>query len=95
MAARRVSLREITGAHGTEPQKTNYSAPPQELFPMFKPALKMDRIEEVGQVRRPHLLERRPQRRDLLVRSSARNLPLRRVPGRFALSGRCPAGSAL
>jgi DUF971 family protein len=37
-----------TGAHGTEPQKTTYAAPAKEPFPMFKPALKMDRIEEVG-----------------------------------------------
>jgi DUF971 family protein len=37
-----------TGAHGTEPQRTNYSAPPKDLFPMFKPALKMTNIEEVG-----------------------------------------------
>jgi len=37
-----------TGAHGTEPQRTSYSAPPRDPFPMFKPALKMDRIEEVG-----------------------------------------------
>jgi len=41
-----------TGSHGTEPQKTNYSAStPQssaDPFPMFKPALKMDSIEEVG-----------------------------------------------
>jgi DUF971 family protein len=37
-----------TGAHGTEPQRTSYSAPPKDLFPMFKPALRMDRIEEVG-----------------------------------------------
>ena len=37
-----------TGAHGTEPQKTNYSAPPKELFPMYKPKLKMLNIEQVG-----------------------------------------------
>ena len=36
-----------TGAHGTEPQKTDYSAP-AAAFPMFKPALKMLNIEEVG-----------------------------------------------
>lgn len=41
-----------TGAHGTEPQKTNYSQEQSQSgnnpFPMFKPALKMDAIEEVG-----------------------------------------------
>ncbi len=36
-----------TGAHGTEPQKTNYRK--QELFPMYKPTLKMNSVEEVGQ----------------------------------------------
>ena len=35
-----------TGAHGTEPQKSNYSQPAP--FPMFKPALKINNIEEVG-----------------------------------------------
>jgi len=41
-----------TGAHGTTPQKTTYSLPetpdPANPFPMFKPRLKMDHIEEVG-----------------------------------------------
>lgn len=41
-----------TGAHGTAPEKTNYSNPagpdPSNPFPMFKPAIKMDSIEEVG-----------------------------------------------
>lgn len=37
-----------TGAHGTEPQKTNYSAPQTSPFPMFKPALKMLTVEPVG-----------------------------------------------
>lgn len=38
-----------TGAHGTEPQKTNYSQPdPASLFPMYKPALRMLNVEEVG-----------------------------------------------
>ncbi len=37
-----------TGAHGTEPQKTNYSAESKELFPMYKPTLKMLGVEEVG-----------------------------------------------
>lgn len=36
-----------TGAHGTEPQKSNYSKP-GELFPMFKPTLKMLKVEPVG-----------------------------------------------
>ena len=37
-----------TGAHGTEPQKSDYSKKPNELFPMYKPTLKMLRVEEVG-----------------------------------------------
>lgn len=37
-----------TGAHGTEPQKTNYSSPSPELFPLYKPALKMLQCEPVG-----------------------------------------------
>ena len=37
-----------TGAHGTEPQRTSYSKPASDPFPMFKPALKMTSIEEVG-----------------------------------------------
>lgn len=38
-----------TGAHGTEPRKTSYAAPAQaNPFPMFKPALKMLNVEEVG-----------------------------------------------
>jgi DUF971 family protein len=36
-----------TGAHGTVPEKSNYSAPATP-FPMFKPALKMNSVEEVG-----------------------------------------------
>lgn len=36
-----------TGAHGTEPQKSTYSKP--ELFPMYKPALRMSSVEPVGQ----------------------------------------------
>ncbi len=36
-----------SGVHGTEPQRSNYSK--QELFPMFKPALKMNSVEPVGQ----------------------------------------------
>lgn len=35
-----------TGAHGTEPQRSSYSKP--EIFPMFKPALRMDSVEAVG-----------------------------------------------
>ncbi|MBV9498655.1 MAG: DUF971 domain-containing protein [Acidobacteriaceae bacterium] len=36
-----------SGARGTEPQKSNYSNP--SPFPMFKPALKMNSVEPVGQ----------------------------------------------
>jgi DUF971 family protein len=35
-----------TGAHGTDPQPSNYSNP--NPFQMFKPALKMDSVEAVG-----------------------------------------------
>lgn len=39
-----------TGAHGTEPQKTNFSAmqSPGNPFPMFKAAPKMVTVEPVG-----------------------------------------------
>jgi DUF971 family protein len=37
-----------TGAHGTEPQKTNYAAPGANPFQMFKPAIKMTNVEPVG-----------------------------------------------
>jgi len=37
-----------TGAHGTTPEKTNYSKQAAEPFPMFKPTLKMLNIEPVG-----------------------------------------------
>ncbi len=37
-----------TGAHGTQPQKTNYAAAPATPFPMFKPTLKMLNVEAVG-----------------------------------------------
>ncbi len=40
-----------TGAHGTEPQKSNYAATeaqPANPFQMFKPALRMESVEEVG-----------------------------------------------
>jgi DUF971 family protein len=37
-----------TGAHGTDPQKSSYSAPAAAPFPMFKPALKMLAVEPVG-----------------------------------------------
>ena len=39
-----------TGAHGTPPQKSDYSQPQPAASPfqMFKPALRMDSIEEVG-----------------------------------------------
>jgi DUF971 family protein len=36
-----------TGAHGTEPQKTNYAADTSP-FQMYKPVLKMLNVEEVG-----------------------------------------------
>ena len=35
-----------TGAHGTPPQKSNYEA--GELFPMYKPKLRMNEVEAVG-----------------------------------------------
>jgi DUF971 family protein len=37
-----------TGAHGTEPQKTNYSAPNATPFQMYKPTIKMLNVEPVG-----------------------------------------------
>ena len=40
-----------TGAHGTVPQKTNYSAEeakPANPFKMYTPTLKMLKVEEVG-----------------------------------------------
>ncbi len=37
-----------TGAHGTEPQKTNYASPDANPFQMFKPAIKMTNVEPVG-----------------------------------------------
>lgn len=37
-----------TGAHGTEPQRTSYSAPQTNPFPMYTPALRMTSVEEVG-----------------------------------------------
>ena len=38
-----------TGAHGTEPQKSNYSAPrPPNPLALYKPRIAMDSIEEVG-----------------------------------------------
>ncbi|HML15457.1 MAG TPA: DUF971 domain-containing protein [Bryobacteraceae bacterium] len=36
-----------TGTHGTQPQKSNYSKP-ADLFPMYKPTLKMLNVEPVG-----------------------------------------------
>lgn len=36
-----------TGSHGTEPQRSNYSNP--NPFQMYKPKLKMDSVEAVGQ----------------------------------------------
>jgi DUF971 family protein len=38
-----------TGAHGTEPQKSSYSAPQSASpFKMYAPTLKMSSVEEVG-----------------------------------------------
>lgn len=37
-----------TGAHGTVPEKTNFSAPQTNPFQMYKPAPKMLNVEEVG-----------------------------------------------
>ena len=37
-----------TGAHGTEPQKTDYSVPSNDPFPMYKPVLRMLNVEQVG-----------------------------------------------
>ena len=37
-----------TGAHGTEPQKSNYSQPDANPFQMYKPVLKMLDVEPVG-----------------------------------------------
>lgn len=37
-----------TGAHGAAPQRTNYTNPGADPFPMFKPKLRMDDVEEVG-----------------------------------------------
>jgi DUF971 family protein len=37
-----------TGAHGTAPQKSDYSAEEKSPFPMFKPTLKMLHVEQVG-----------------------------------------------
>ena len=38
-----------TGAHGTEPEKTSYSAPqPSNPFQMYKPVLKMLHVEPMG-----------------------------------------------
>ena len=36
-----------TGAHGTPPQRSDYRK--QELFPMYKPSLKMNSVEPIGQ----------------------------------------------
>jgi DUF971 family protein len=37
-----------TGAHGTEPQKSDYSTPQSSPFQMYKPTLKMLNVEAVG-----------------------------------------------
>ena len=35
-----------TGSHGTPPQRSDYAK--QELFPMYKPSLKMNSVEPLG-----------------------------------------------
>lgn len=37
-----------TGAHGNEPQRTNFSQAQDSPFQMFKPAPKMENVEPVG-----------------------------------------------
>ena len=37
-----------TGSHGTEPRPKSGAAAPDVPFPMFQPALKIDRVEAVG-----------------------------------------------
>jgi DUF971 family protein len=37
-----------TGAHGTEPEKSNYSATAPSPFKMYAPTLKMTSVEPVG-----------------------------------------------
>ena len=37
-----------TGAHGTEPEKSNYSKPDAAPFQLFKTALKMLSVEPIG-----------------------------------------------
>ena len=37
-----------TGAHGTEPQRTNYAAPNTNPFQMYKPAIKMTDVQPMG-----------------------------------------------
>ena len=63
-----------TGAHGTPPRAAGSADNP---FQMYKPALKMLGVEPVGQLRHPDQLERRPQLRNLLLRSFPRDLPVR------------------
>jgi DUF971 family protein len=38
-----------TGAHGTEPRKSNYSAPRDNPFQLYKATLKMTSVEQVGE----------------------------------------------
>ena len=66
-----------TGAHGTEPQKTNYSALPASPFQMYTAYAQDAERRAGGPLRDPHRVERRPQHRHLFVRSSAQDLPLR------------------
>ena len=83
-----------TGAHGTPPREPSSASP----FQMFKPALTMIGAEQAGaedalggtggQLRHPHLLERRAQHGDLLLGALAGHLPLPAVhrTGRLSFS---------
>lgn len=37
-----------TGAHGTEPQKSDYSVPAATPFALFKPVIRMASVEQAG-----------------------------------------------
>jgi DUF971 family protein len=37
-----------TGAHGTEPKKSNYQSPPPSPFPIYQPRIAMLNVEPVG-----------------------------------------------
>ena len=64
-----------TGAHGTEPQKTNYSAPRKSVPDVQARAEDAERGAG-GPLRDPHRVERRAQHRYLLLRPFPQNLPL-------------------